>query len=303
MSFGHCSCPDCGTTLRLRDRSFVGRTVPCPECHVALLIELDRDENLIARKPPVAKPVKSTGAVEAKPSAGKSDEPRSPTWIDRLHGAIGSPLVMAWALGLAVTALVVVAMLRPALRFGTPGRATGHEAAPNNSITRDETDSGTDASLPPSRDLPSPRESRDSQTVDATQPANVPEQNPASPQQVDAGPVIKPVANTVVKPPDPPPPAPSPKIDFDAALKLPLVSIDQSKPVSRRELIELMEEMIGAPIRYDAAELGEKNLDKLVTFKSENTTLGGVLKSILDPAGWVFVAEETQLRVKLKPPD
>ena len=91
-----------------------------------------------------------------------------------------------------------------------------------------------------------------------------------------------------------------PKIDFDAALKLRLVSIDQSKPASRRELLELMEEMIGTPIRYDAAELGEKNLYKQVTFKTENTTLGGLLKSILDPAGWEFVTEETQLRVKLK---
>jgi len=302
MSFGHCSCPDCGTTLRLRDRSFVGRTVPCPECHVALLIELDREQNLVARKPPIAKSVKSAAVVEANLSAGRAGESGEPSWVDRVHAAIGSPLVMAWALGLAVTALVVVAMLRPALRFGTPGGGTTRqEAVPNNSIARDATDSGTDTSPPPSPDLLSPMESRDSQTADAVQPSNVPELNSASPQQVDAGPVVKPVAIVTVKPPDPMPPDPAPKIDFDAALKQPLLLFDQSKPVSRRDLIELMEELVGVPIRYDAAELGEKNLDKLVTFKTENATLGGILKSVLDPAGWVFVAEETQLRVKLKP--
>ena len=303
MSFGHCSCPDCGTTLRIRDRTFVGRTVQCPECHVALVIELDRDEQLAARKPPVNKPVKSTQTAAANRSAVKNDGPRAPTWTDALRGVVGSPLVMAWALGLAVTALVVVAMLRPALRFSSPGRSTRSDAAASNTITPDETNSGTNASLPPSRELPPPKESPDSQMANALTPANVPERpvpNPAPPQQVEGGPVIKPVAAVAVKP-DPVTPAPPPKIDFDLALKLRLDSIDQSKPVSRRELLEFMEEMIGAPIRYDAAELGEKNLDKQVTFKMENPTLGGLLKSILDPAGWMFVAEETQLRVKLKP--
>lgn len=301
MSFGHCSCPDCGTTLRLRDRSFVGRTVPCPECRVALLIELDRDENLVARKPPIAKPVKSAVAAEANPSAGKTDGPREPTWIDQVRGAIGSPLVMAWALGLAVTALVVVAMLRPALRFGTPGGSTRQEAEPNNSVTLDESNSGADANPPLSPDHASPQAPFDLQTADAVRPANVPEHpfvNLDVPVPVDAGPVVKPVTIVAVKPPASPP-----KIDFETVLKQPLQLFDQSKPVSRRELIELLEELVGAPIRYDATELGEKNLDKLVTIKAENTTLAGVLKLVLDPAGWVFVAEETQLRVKLKPPD
>ncbi|MEK6259432.1 MAG: hypothetical protein AABP62_12515 [Planctomycetota bacterium] len=305
MSFGHCSCPDCGTTLRIRDRTFVGRTVPCPECHASLVIELDREERFVARKPPVDTSVKSSQAAPANRSAVKSDGPREPTWTDGLRGAIGSPLVMAWALGLAVTALVIVAMLRPALRFSSPGGSTQSEAA-NNTIAPDETNSGNDASLQPSPELPSPKELPDSPMADAIKPTNAPElpvPSPAPPQPGDGGPVIKPVTAVAVKPADPLPPAPPPKIDFVTVLKQPLLLFDQAKPVSRRELIELMEELVGAPIRYDAAELGENNLDKQVTFKAENTTLGGVLKSLLDPAGWVFVEEETQLRLKLKPPE
>ena len=301
MSFGHCSCPDCGTTLRIRDRTFVGRTVPCPECHVALVIELDREANLAARKPSLDKSLKPARAAAANRSSVTSDEPLKPLWIDELRRAVGSPLVMAWALGLAVTALVIVAMLRPSHRFNSPAGSTRPGAAANNMLGPNETNPGADANRQSSPELPSPPELPDSQVADAITPANaieLPVPNPALPHPDDGGPVVKPVATIAVKTPVA---APLPKIDFDTVLKQPLLLFDQSKPVSRRELIELMEELIGAPIRYDAEELGEMNLDKRVTFKAENTTLAGVLKSILDPAGWVFVAEETQLRVKLKP--
>lgn len=304
MSFGHCSCPDCGTTLRIRDRTFVGRQVQCPECHVALLIELDRDETLTARKPPIDKSLKSARAA-ASQSAVMSDEPRAPTWIDALRRAIGSPLVMAWALGLAVTALVVVAMLRPAVRFRSPGSSVRPQTAIDSPVTPEQTQPELDANQHPSPELPSPSDPPAVPMVDATTPANVPEPLPANPlpaQQPGADPAVKPIVADAVKPTLPAPPVPPPrsKIDFDTALKQRLLSFDQPKPVSRRDLIELMEEMLGAPIRYDAVELGEKNLDKQVTFKVENTTLGGVLKSILDPAGWEFVTEETQLRIRPK---
>jgi len=303
MSFGHCSCPDCGTTLRIRDRTFVGRQVQCPECNVSLVIELDRDEILTARKPPHGKAAKSVAPSHA--SAVTNAGPLVPTRVDRLRRAIGSPLVLAWALALAVTALVVVAMLRPTVRFRSPGSSVQSRAAVNNSVTPEETQPEHDASQPPLPKLPSPNDPPAAPMADATTPANVPEPLPTNPPpspQPGAGPVVKPIETVVVKPapPAPPVPPPMPKIDFDAVLKQKLLSFDQSKPVSRRELIELMEEMLGAPIRYDVAELGEKNLDKQVTFKSENTTLGGVLKSILDPAGWEFVTEETQLRIRPK---
>ena len=304
MSFGHCSCPDCGTTLRIRDRTFVGRTVPCPECRASLVIELDRDETLTARKPPRDKAAKSATATARTPAAVKAGPP-VPTWADGLRRVIGSPLALAWALALAVTALVVVAMLRPAVRFRSPGSPVPPQAAADKPVTPEHAPPELDASPHPSPKLPSPNDPPAAPMVDATTPANVSEPLPTNPppaQQPGAEPAVKPFVADAVKPPLPSPPVPSPvpKIDFDIALKQRLLSFDQSKPASRRDLIELLEEMLGAPIRYDAAELGEKNLDKLVMFKTENTTLGGVLKSILDPAGWEFVTEETRLRIRPK---
>ncbi len=35
-------CPNCGTTLRLRDRKLVGRTLPCPDCQTELALVDDR---------------------------------------------------------------------------------------------------------------------------------------------------------------------------------------------------------------------------------------------------------------------
>jgi len=299
MSFGHCSCPDCGTTLRIRDRSFVGRVVPCPECRVALIIELDRDESLSARKQPLNTQHRCPPDTAIGVAAAPQQATRRRVWLSQLQRAAGSPLIMAWALGLAVTALFVVTMLRPTHRFQSPSRPTRPDEPNINSIPLGQPTPDADSHQSPNVEL------FDSPVADAIEPANAPALPAASPSPllpVEDGSNIKPVTTVSVKPADPPSPAPPVRIDFEVTLKQPLLLFDQSKPVSRRELIELMEELIGAPIHYDAIELGQQNLDKPVTFKMENTTLAGVLKSILDPAGWMFVTEETQLRVKLKPP-
>lgn len=301
MSFGHCSCPDCGTTLRIRDRTFVGRQVSCPECRIALVIELGHDDILSARKLPNGNPSKSPLPLK---SVVTNDGPAAPTWVDGLRRLISSPLVLAWALALAMTTLAVVAMLRPAVRFRSPGSSVRPQDADRSPAVPETIRAEHDAAQHPSLELPSPSDP----PADATTPANVSEPLSVSltdAQQTDMESVVKPVETIAVKPfPSVSPvPRPLPKIDFDAVLKQRLLSFDQAKPVSRRELIELMEEMLGVPIRYDVDELGEKNLDKLVTFKMENTTVGGILKSILDSADWEFVTEDAQIRVKLKPSD
>ena len=149
MSFGHCSCPDCGTTLRIRDRTFVGRTVPCPECRASLVIELDRDETLTARKPPRDKAAKSATATARTPAAVKAGPP-VPTWADGLRRVIGSPLALAWALALAVTALVVVAMLRPAVRFRSPVSSIRPPIAAENPVTPEKSPHELDVNQQPS---------------------------------------------------------------------------------------------------------------------------------------------------------
>jgi hypothetical protein len=44
--------------------------------------------------------------------------------------------------------------------------------------------------------------------------------------------------------------------------------------------------------------LGEKNLQRPINISLDGTTVGGVLKVLLDSAGWNSVIEETGLRLK-----
>lgn len=303
MSFGQCSCPDCGTILRIRDKSFIGREVPCPECRITLRIELDHQEQLTASRlvpsvvtnssvAPAQKRPEKTGS-SARPT-NRPGEPRRPK---------GSPLMMAWALALAATALVIVALLRPTNRFsstgsGAPPAADPNTAPPGVSVApstppkmTDPVDAGTLSSTVTETPL----------VVDALTPANLAEPLPfrvASQSDGTDHPQPKPDGSVAPKPIAPPQPV---KIDFEPLLKQRLLSFDQTKPASRRELIELVEELLGAAIHYDEAELGDKHLDKLVSFKLENTTVKGVLGAVLDPAGWDLIVEDTRLRIRLKP--
>ena len=325
MSLGHCSCPDCGTPLRIRDRSFVGRTVPCPECHTALVIELDSDQHVVARKPVVDKAAINKAAPLTKASSSgisvvsdsdlaTTNSPRAPSrWSESLRRVSNSPLVMAWALAIAMTVLVFVAMTRPSVRFRSgspvpsersisPENANDQQLVPDESPPRQSSPEGDPNGNAPV-ETPSPSELSRSLAADATRPANAPELT-FSPifettENGDSGHkplVVVPSPNRVQ-----PVAAPPPKIDFDAALKLPISLFEQPVPASRRALIEFIEELLGAPIRYRGEDLGEQNLDKLVTVrKLENTTLRVILKAVLDPAGWEFVTTDTELRIQLK---
>lgn len=325
MSLGHCSCPDCGTTLRIRDRSFVGRTVPCPECHTALVIELDPDQHVVARKPvvdkaainksaPLTKASSSGISVVSNSDLSTTNSRRAPSqWSESMRRVSNSPLVMAWALAIAMTALVFVAMTRPSVRFRPPSQVppgqsrppestndqplVPDESHPRQSSPEGDPNGNAPVETPSSSELPL------SIAADATRPANAPELtfSPISEMTENGNtghkpPVVVPSPNRVQ-----PVAAPPPKIDFDAALQQRLSEFEQPVPASRRALIEFIEELLGAPIRYRGEDLGEQNLDKLVTVrKLENTTLRVVLKAVLDPAGWEFVTTDTELRIQLK---
>ncbi len=326
MSFGHCSCPDCGTTLRIRDRSFVGRTVPCPECRTVLVIELDLEQHVVARKPVVDKAAINRTAKLTKASsssisvvsnsdlsATNSTRTQQSRWSESLRRVSNSPLVMAWALAIAMTALVFVAMTRPSVRFRPPSQIPPRQSSPPESINdqplvpeesrpkqpNPEGDPNDNAPV----ETPSPSELSRSLAADATRPANAPELTflPIS-EKTESGDsghkplAVVPSSNTVQ-----PVAAPPPKIDFDVALQQRFFEFEQPVPASRRALIEFIEELLGAPIRYRSEDLGEQNLDKLITVrKLENPTLRVILKAVLDSAGWEFVTTDTELRIQLK---
>ena len=316
MSPGHCSCPECGTTLRVRDRSFVGRVIECPDCQAKLLIKWDDDRKLVAERP----------KIEAAPSSSQ----RLAVPVAKVGSALGekirglarSPLALAWALAIGLTAFVAILMLRPSVRFRTPTPtgetspsvaatdSTGSQTSPENKPETTPPDATSEDS--PSVTTANPRETPTDPQVGTKTPGITPAPVPESPPIVTSTGKPKttdgvPATNDVTGPNDTPaanPPTtlkPAPvavKIDVDARLQQRLLQFEMKQPKSRQQMIELVEELFGAPIRYNRGELGGKNLDQTISINLEATTVGGVLKAILEPAGWEYVVEDTGIRLK-----
>ena len=300
MSPGQCSCPACGTTLRVRDRSFVGRQIDCPDCQAPLIIKVDDARQFVAER---FQPQKVKSATTAAPAASRFGNGLG----KQLAGLLHSPLVMAWALAIGVTAFLAILMLRPAVRFRQP--AAGQTppivaAEPDTHHSAPEPEKNTDVASNPN--VRSPAAIAENPAVPATNIAKP--ENPSLPLNSNSIPPVDPAAlnpNPVAITPTaaqdsqtkPLVPIPA-KIDIDGLLKQRLQGFATKTPVSRQKIIDQLEEMLGAPIHYDRAELGEKNLAHPVSLSLETTTVGGVLKALLDGAGWEFVIENDGLRLK-----
>lgn len=298
MSPGHCSCPECGTTLRVRDRSFVGRQIECPECRAKLQIGQDQDRKLVAERvkaDPVRKPVAglaSSRAIRAGSAFGA-----------KLKGLLHSPLALAWALAIGITAFAAILMLRPSVRFRIPAKDS-----PPVDVAED---AEPEQSPPVASQQLVEKEPPEAAPADVAVKPNEPTGQPASEKTEPQGPGTPPADTASATSPGTSipteipaeatpktvPPAPV-VVDVESMLKQRLQKFSTVQPVSRTELIELVEEMLGAPIRYNREELGEKNLDRPVSIDLETTTVGGVLKALLEPAGWDYVIENNGIKLK-----
>ncbi len=304
MSLGQCSCPECGTTLRVRDRSFVGRVIECPDCRVKLTITLDDARTLVAERAKAEPVPKSSPRLESSVARFGS------ALRDKISGIAQSPLALAWALAIGLTAFAAILMLRPAVRFRTP-TSTGEQSpslavtTPADGQSSPENNPVTDATEPRPPESPSQTDANPGQTPNepvagTTVPEITPAPIPSVPPEVT--PTDKPNTVAIVPAVNPdtnlkPVPV-AVKIDVDALLKQRFQKIETNRPQSRLQMIELVEELLGAPIRYDRDELGEKNLERTITINLETTTLGGVLKVIVESAGWEYVVEDNGLRLK-----
>jgi hypothetical protein len=310
MSSGQCSCPDCGTILRIRDRSFAGRTIDCPECHADLLIEIDENRTYSARHAPTEQ--KPGSAPQLAAAAARVHV----ALVQRLASAAKSPLMLAWAIGIGLTAFFAIVTLRPTVRFQPkpvarlqmPASADPESSKTEESEKRPPSTSASIASDASDASDHSPTtEASLPETTTKTEkpmPVGTPTENTSKPDSVPPLPLtttptppvaIAPPATPAIAPPKPEPPPPV-KIDVESKLKQRLVAYKQTKPVS--EVIETIKEMLGVPIDFDIDELGRKNLDKPVTIELEDTTVGGVLNAVLDGAGWRFVIEDNGIRLK-----
>jgi hypothetical protein len=295
MSPGQCSCPDCGTTLRVRDRSFIGRLIDCPECQVRLVIKLDDESNLVA-EPPKREVEPHSPLVQrlAIPAA----RIRS-AWGTKLAEFAHSPLVLAWALAIGVTTFAAILMLRPTVRFRTSSRdsSPSKEVTPqDHSPVVDDNQSSPPSNIEPGETIPSVTMPDPGTSVEQT-PASDPPERPAA---------VVPSAETpdnaeavAIQPAAPPTPVPAPvKVDVEALLAQRLQKFETSQPVTRKQIIELLEEMLGAPIQYDPEELGDKELERRISIDLETTTVGGVLKALTDAANWEFIVEGNGIRLR-----
>jgi hypothetical protein len=292
MSPGQCSCPDCGTILRIRDRSFLGRQIECPDCQTKLVIRLDGERELIAEHPKVEKTQKKPPVNQ--PIAKKA----GPTLGSKLAGVMQSPLALAWALGIGTTAFIAIMMLRPNVRFRKPAKDLVAQAPLPVEVQK-----------PDEPKAETPIESPDKVPTALGGPVKPPElpaetETPSTLPPTAVDPLVEKPITPIVTPEVTPEVKPKPvpvvvKLDLEAMLGQRLKSFETpAQPKSRREIIELLEELLGAPIRYTPDELGEKNLDRSISIDLENTTIGGVLKVLLDSAGWEYIVEDNGLRIR-----
>ncbi|HUG93241.1 MAG TPA: hypothetical protein VML55_20535, partial [Planctomycetaceae bacterium] len=133
MSASSFRCPHCATTLRVRDRKFIGRQIACPDCRQPIEIVADGPRGLggkpvaVAEAPPrktwreraaglwpgrrasTAAAAGSSAAVLGAPDGAGAAVPRgAPGRLARAAAVLASPVGVAWTLAGVVTLGMVV---------------------------------------------------------------------------------------------------------------------------------------------------------------------------------------------------
>jgi hypothetical protein len=93
------------------------------------------------------------------------------------------------------------------------------------------------------------------------------------------------------------------KVEIPVSLRQPIVRFEQPKSRPLSDLLPALAEMVGAPIRFDAAELGAAaaGLKTPVQLHLENTTVGDILDGLLKPAGLAYRVESDHVRLVPRP--
>jgi hypothetical protein len=259
-------------------------------------MSLDADGRLEVRSvEPPAEPAIVT--IAAALPATKSEPSRFQRWRELATNVT----VISWVATLAVAGMVGVALFRPK----RPPQKTSDRVAIKRPTERAETpilETPTEPE-PSMNDVPEPsppivqaESTPDDEPIDALLVVESVDAQPA-----DAGPL----AGTDPSVPAEPPAVvaePLPPVDFDQRLAQPLKSFRQDRAIPRRELLDLLEEMLGAPIRYDADELGDaaKRLDQKLSLDLSDITVGDLLAKVLDQTPFTYDRERDALRLRLK---
>jgi hypothetical protein len=303
MHHQRCVCPQCGTTLRVKDRAYLNRPVPCPDCRTPLVLKATKDDQL-----EVALAAPSADSVPAQPVPKTMAAQTSHPVVQRLRDWSTNVTVISWAAALLVAAMIGVAVY--STRKPSPNRHTDVAAQPpvpavNEKENRpDETPSALSQESEPTEAMADAVPSPDSPEA-PLDPAELPAPVASESITEDIPPADAAVAvaeAAALQPAVVAAEPPLPKVDLDAALAQPLKAFRQSRSSSRRELLDLMEEMLGAPIRYDVIELGDaaKPLDQKLSLDLQDVTVADVLAKVLDKTELSFVREPDGLRLQKK---
>ena len=254
------SCPQCSTRLRVRDRTWIGRTIACPDCRTDLTVTADPVGKILAQ-PTVTAPVRKTKPKPTSPILAKGDgleiRRRPRRWIDR-PSTILAALAAAGA-GL-VALLVMWAPAAPPVRAErskptetklprNPAPLADRGPAPET--TDDVTAAAVEMHEPPVVENPEPRV-----------PLPVVEQQLIENEM----PVLPTVAEDV------------PRLDLKKILDRPIVRFSQKTPLAAEDLLQQVAELVGAPIETSTIPVAQ--LHQLVTVDLEATTLRGILEEI-----------------------
>lgn len=312
MSVVHFQCPSCQAPLRLENRAlFVGRTFDCPDCGESLLIEADGSAGVKAKRciTPARRASEGAKTSATDPSRMRRAGHETASKVSDRGVDLQAPM-SAWdrlsrrpaLLGWIVAALFAVVLLFVV----NSGRQQGHTAADMLLVAENKTPEAA------------PQESAEENSKTAVEPD--PNSPPANDQSPDA---TKPKDNSVQSPPDatkdsprdsqppaaadlaensaaeepkpvPVPPAPEPapapasfvlsSDAIEAKLQQKIARFDQPKPVAFVKLLDTIEELAGVPIVWDFA-VEEEQLQRLVTVRLKETTVGEILDTLLKQVG------------------
>jgi DNA-binding transcriptional ArsR family regulator len=274
----------------VKDRSYLGRPVPCPDCHSRLILTVIDGERLQATVidgPPVAATNNaSRPAFSAVTGAG-------PAWGGRVR-------IVSWGAAFLVAGLIAAVVFWPKQPTGPIVAQIDQDAATVAESDILPAPANDDAEGAMGEDMPlvsfeSNQEDAKSQGSEPAQPAEadpelVKSPDPESPAEPAAMPE-QPAPVVVVEPPP---------FDFDKALNQPLQQLRQSESISRNELLELLSELLGAPIRYEDDQLGAliAALEQKISLDLSDTTVGKVLDRVLEKTGIVYERERDGLRLR-----
>ena len=280
-------CPECGTILRIRDRSFVGRRVNCPECRADLKVEKGQGETDYVMRKIAAKSAPHPSPLPSVLGKNQKSEVRKPeSLISRITH---SPWTVASLIGLAMILLISVLFLNRQPPVAEPISST--EADPAGTTTIEPV-------IP--INVETPVESMVVNQVPGSSGTLPEEWEPVSaiqPENVDEPLTFPVVVQTSIEETVGPEVAPEPPpIDVEAKMKQRLITYKQPA-VARQKLLTALEEQLGVAIRYDSNELGAAELEKAVSFELHNTTIGDVIQFVAREAQWEIVIEPTGIRL------